>query len=355
MTPPDVDRERISRLLFYGVVLLVGWLAYRILEPFLMPLAWAGVLGVTIHPLFLRAKRRWGANRAAILVTAALALLLLVPGAFLASALVDEGSRAVAAVQTAVQDVEKQEKAARALAWAREHLPLPAPEELRARLLSLASRLTGFVAGQAGAIVRGTSVFFFKLFVMLFSLYFLLRDSDRVGPLIRRMLPFDDARRDAMLTQARDLIHAGTTTTLTIAAAQGFAGGVIFAILGINSPVFWGTVMAFCSLLPVVGSAVIWAPTAIGLAVTGHWIAGLVLAGLGVGVIGMIDNLLRPLLMSGRSSMNGLLVFLSLLGGITAFGFIGLVLGPVVAAAALSLFRALPSADPAPPAPPPSG
>jgi predicted PurR-regulated permease PerM len=346
MTSAGSDRERLSRVLFYGIVLLVGWLAYRILQPFLMPLAWAGVLAVAVHPLFLRAERRWGANRAAWLTSAAVALVLLLPGAFLATALVDEASKAVTAIQTAVQDVEKQEKAARALAWAQEHLPLPSQEEMKARLLSLASRVTGLVAGQAGAIVRGTSVFFFKLFLTLFALYFLLRDSIRIGPAIRRLLPFETERNDALLSQTRDLIHAGTTTTLTIAAAQGLAGGVIFAILGIDAPVLWGTVMAFCSLLPVVGSALVWAPAAAGLALTGHWIAGVVLAGLGIGVIGMIDNFLRPLLMSGRSSMNGLLIFLSLLGGISAFGFIGLVLGPAVAAAAIALLRALPPRPP---------
>ena len=306
MTPFDADRDRLSRMLFYGLVLLVGWLAYRILDPFLLPLAWAGVLAVAVHPLFRRAERRWGATRAALLVTAALTLLLLLPGAFLATALVDEASKAVATVQTAVQDVEKQEQAARALAWAREHLPLPSQEEMNTRLLSLASRLTGLVAGQAGAILRGTSVFFFHLFVMLFALFFLLRDSDRLGPAIRRLLPFDDARSHLLLTQTRDLIHTGTTTTLILAATQGLAGGIAFAILGIDAPVFWGTVMAFCSLLPFVGAALIWAPAAIGLALTGHWVSGLVLAGLGLGVIGMIDNLLRPLLMSGRLSMNGL-------------------------------------------------
>lgn len=349
MTPTDIDRERLSRVLFYGIVLLVGWLAYRILQSFILPLAWAGVLAVTLHPLFLRAERRWGSNRAAILLTASLALVILLPGAFLATALVEEASKAVATVQAAMQDVEKQEKAAQALAWAREHLPLPSPEEMKARLLSLASKVTGVIAGQAGSILRETSVFFFKFFIALFSLFFLLRDSGRIGPTVRRLLPFDGERSNLLLSQTRDLIHAGTTTTLAIAAAQGFAGGVIFAILGIDAPVFWGTVMAFCSLVPLVGSAIIWAPTAIGLAVTGHWISGVVLAVLGIGVIGMIDNLLRPLLMSGRSSMNGLLVLLSLLGGISAFGFIGLVLGPVVAAAAISLLRALPPAAPSAP------
>ena len=330
-------------LLFYGAVLLLVYLAYRVIEPFLVPLAWAGILAVTVYPLHRRAKRRWGDGRAAFLVTAGVAMLIILPGAFLAAALVSEASQAVTAIQQGLQDVERQEQIARAMTWARQHLPLPPPEEVRSRMVALAGRATGLISGQAGTLLRGTSVFFFKLFLALFALYFFLRDGPRFGPAIRRLLPFEDSRREALIAQTLDLIHAGTTTTLAIAAAQGIAGGIVYAILGLDAPIFWGVVMGFCSLVPAVGSALVWGPAALWLLTTGHWIRALILVALGVGLIGMVDNLLRPLLMSGRSAMNGLVIFISLLGGLAAFGVIGLVLGPVIAAAAFSLLKALPA------------
>jgi predicted PurR-regulated permease PerM len=124
-----------------------------------------------------------------------------------------------------------------------------------------------------------------------------------------------------------------------VAVVQGAVGGVTFAILGLGAPVFWGVIMAFFSLLPL-GAWIVWTPTAIWLMLTGEIGRGIALAAIGAGGISLIDNFLRPLLLSGRTQMNGLLVFISLLGGIAAFGLLGLVLGPVIMATAISFVDA---------------
>ena len=175
--------------------------------------------------------------------------------------------------------------------------------------------------------------------IALVVVFFFLRDSRQLGAAVRKLLPFEKERREQLISLTRDLVYASTTTMLAVAAAQGVAGGIAFAVLGINAPVFWGVVMGICALVPVFGTALVWLPAASWLILSGSWIRGLILIAIGVGIVGMLDNLLRPALMSGRSSMNGLLIFISLLGGVTAFGFIGLVLGPVVAALVLSLLQ----------------
>jgi predicted PurR-regulated permease PerM len=138
------------------------------------------------------------------------------------------------------------------------------------------------------------------------------------------------------------MVNASVSSSLVVAAVQGALGGVTFWLLGVGAPLFWGVLMGVCCLLPF-GAWVVWAPAAIWLVVSGHLVRGIVLAGLGAGVVSSVDNVLRPVLLSSRSEMNGLLMFVSLLGGVVAFGTLGLVAGPVLMAAAIALLDAFTS------------
>lgn len=334
------ERERLNLVIFYGAILLLGYLAYRILEPFVMPLAWAAVLAMCAYPLFGKIEPRLGATRSAAVSTTAVALLIILPALLIALALLKEAAMALSALQSVTLNIQGHEKLMGAWRWMQEHLPLPPVDQIKARLMTLAAQLTALLASQAGSILQDTSVFLLKLFVTLFALFFFLRDSKALGVSVRRVLPFEEKSKEHLISLTRDLVFASTTTTLAVALAQGIAGGVGFAILGLPAPVFWGVVMGVCALLPMFGTALVWVPAAIWLAVTGDWVRALILLGIGIGIVGMLDNILRPALMSGRSSMNGLLIFISLLGGVSAFGFIGLVLGPVVAAVVTSILQA---------------
>ena len=335
----ESENRRLNHLLFYAVVLLLGYLGYRIVEPFLAPLAWAGILALCAQPLHAKISRHMGPGAAAGLSTAAVGLLLIVPAVLLAVALAGEIGTAIGDLQESLATLHENEKALKAWAWIEAHVPQAAPEEIQGRLGEIAAQLTKFVAGQAGAALQTSSVFVFKLFVTLFALYFFLRDGREIGEAIRAILPFEKQRKDELIARTRELVFAGTMATLAVAAAQGLAGGALFAALGLRAPVFWGAAMAFCALLPMFGTALVWGPAAVGLAIFGSWGKGLVLLVLGTVLVGGMDNVLRPMLVSGKSRMNGLTVFVSILGGVAAFGFVGLVLGPVVAAAATSLLR----------------
>jgi predicted PurR-regulated permease PerM len=175
------------------------------------------------------------------------------------------------------------------------------------------------------------------LFLVLFALFYFLRDGKDIMVRVRRLLPFDGPLRERMLTEAQRLIQASVTVSLTIAIVQGTICGLALALVGISTPLFWALVMSFLALLPVVGAWPVWLPVAIWLLATRRIGSGILLLAMCGGLAGTIDNILRPLLLSGRSRLDGLMVFVSVLGGIAAFGMIGLVLGPIIFAMALAV------------------
>jgi predicted PurR-regulated permease PerM len=193
------------------------------------------------------------------------------------------------------------------------------------------------MATELGRVIRNIVVFLFELFVMLFALFYFLRDGDAIVDRFRLFLPFEESMTERMLAEARELIFASVTTSLVIAAVQGTICGAAFGIVGLGSPIFWGVVMGFLSLLPVVGAWPVWIPATIWLFSTGHAVRAIILIGVCGALGATIDNILRPVLLGGRASLNGLLVFISVLGGIAVFGVLGVVLGPIVVATTVGI------------------
>ena len=208
--------------------------------------------------------------------------------------------------------------------------PFPLPEEPGALLREGMQRTLAFLAPRAGALVADAFATIGSLFVMLFALFFMLRDYRAFGQRIRNLLPLPERERERLISETRDLIIASVGAGLLVAAVQGTIGGLTYWALGIKAPVVWGVAMAICALIPLVGSTLVWVPTALWLLLSGEVGRGVILVLVGVLAIGMVDNVLRPLLLSGRTSASGLVIFLGLLGGVGAFGFIGLVLGPII-------------------------
>jgi predicted PurR-regulated permease PerM len=327
--------ERLNAALFYAAVVLLVWLVFLIVRPFLVPLAWGAVLAVMFYPAHRWLAERWGATRAALASTAGVTVILIVPAVLLLVLVVQESVQAAQEVQGLV--------AGGRLTWVDRLWTWLAARigegntDLAALVQDAARRVGTFLAARLGDVLRNVIVFVFELFLTLFALFYFLRDGRAIPGALRRLLPFEQKLSEQMLADAYQLIHASVTVSLLIAGLQGLLGGIIFAALGITAPAFWGTVMAFLSLLPLVGSWLVWLPVAIWLLVTGQTVRGIVLLAIGAGVIGMVDNILRPLLLSGRARLNGLLVFVSVLGGIGAFGMIGLILGPIVFAMAFAV------------------
>ena len=330
----ESESERISTLLFYGTVLLVGYLAYQIVEPFLVPIAWAVVLAICLQPLRLRLGPRLGPTRTAIVLTLLVLVLMALPVAFAGSALVSEGQLVVSNLRSELEN--KGGSAAwlhSAYDWVRGKLPfLPAEDDAIAEATARLGNVAGFMASRAGGLLAGILAIVFKLLITLGALFFLLRDSDSFATSFRHLLPFQAEQNERLMTLTQRLVSASVTAVLIGACIQGIVGGVTFALLGIPGAAVWGLVMGILAFLPLVGATLVWLPTSVWLLLSGSLVKGLVLLGVGVGIMGNVENVVRPLLISGHTKMNTLVLLVSLLGGVAAFGFIGVVLGPLVAA-----------------------
>lgn len=332
------ERERIGLLIFYGLVILLAYMTFQLFRPFLVPLAWAGVLVVCFHPVHEAFEERWGRTRAAALSTLSVTVIVILPMLLVVSSFVSEAARSLGNVPGLLG---RAQEALDSPAWQAIRARVPGAEsvDVPALVTSAAQEITAFLTAQGAAVIQNLVVFVVYLGITIFAMFFIFRDRAVIMRGIRGVLPLDEDLRERMIAQTGTLVTASVVSSLIVAAVQGILGGIAFWALGLGAPVFWAVVMAFFCLLPF-GAWVVWGPTAIWLLATGDVTRAIVLAAVGAGVVSAVDNFLRPILLSGRSEMNGLLLLISLLGGVAAFGGLGLVLGPIVMATSISLLDA---------------
>jgi predicted PurR-regulated permease PerM len=351
MTNPESERERFAHVLFYAVVLAIGYLAFSVVAPFLAALAWAAVFAMVMAPLLTRIERRINSTWAATLATVGISLLIVIPAVLVLIVLVREVTQIVRDFQQSGYAVTAPAKLQGFWDAVRARSPFPLPENLSASLASGVQKLATYVAGMAGSALQNLLSFVLQLCVMLFGLFFFLRDRHKVVGVIRHLLPFSPERRERMLKDTYDTVVATVGSTFAVAAVQGTLTGIALGVAGFRAPVFWGVMTSVCSLLPAVGSGIVWLPAVIWLFASGETVKAIVLLVFCAVVVGTADNVLRPVLLSGRTSMHGLVVFVSLMGGVVAFGFIGLVLGPVVLATLSTLLETVMPQDEIPAVP----
>ncbi len=332
----QTTQKRLGTVLFYGIVVALAYFVFLVFEPFLPALAWAVVIVVVSYPAYLRLRARFHANLAALICTAGVTLILIVPTLLVMAAFVHQGVQAVQTLQQQIQSGH--------FDWVnRLWLELEGKFQsnnvtsLSTLLSRYAEQAAGYIAARLGTLLKNTALFLFHLSVTILAMFYLFRDGESIVERVREILPFEAVHRDRMMAEAHDLIFASVVSSAVAAAAHGFLGGIAFGLTGISAPVFWGVMMGFFSLVPVVGSALIWAPAAINLIVQGHIGAGIVLAIICSVIVGVVDNFVRPWVIGGRTEMGGLVVFISVLGGISAFGLLGVVVGPIVVATGASL------------------
>lgn len=318
-----------------AVSAIVFYLCWLMIQPFVDVLLWAAVLAMVAYPLCRRLRARGNSEHVSALVTTVLVVFtILIPLTLVTAALVQQGASAADAFHDGARKLLNPES--RPVKFLSQYFdlgPVLDRQALAQRLggigSAIAARTLGIVGGVIGGIVQ--------VFFVLFTLYYLLRDSRRIIPAVRAVLPLTDQQVDLVFSRTRDVISASVNGVLVIAAIQGFLGMIAFLILGLPSALLWGVVMFLLSTIPMAGAAIIWVPAALYLAVTGHWIKAVFLTAWGAVVIGMIDNVLRPRLVGKRAQLHELVIFFSVIGGLQVFGVLGLFVGPVVAAIALAL------------------
>jgi predicted PurR-regulated permease PerM len=329
---------------------LALYLCWLMLRPFIGVLAWAVVLVIVFYPVHQRLTNRLRRPSLSALLSCVLVVLLAVlPLTVLTVAVAEELSAAVPNLPSQISSVMNPETSVlgRVSEWiqGRFGIDTSRSEQFMADQLQRAGQfLLGVSWNLAGGIASGIV----KAFFVVFTMYYLFRDGDRIVSKLPAALPLERPQSEAIIARTREVVSASVYGIVVIASLQGFLGGLAFWILGIPSPLLWAVLMTFVCMIPVLGSFLVWLPLSIYLGLNGHWPKAILLMIWGALVISTIDNFLRPKWMKNQTRLHELLVFFSVLGGISIFGLLGIVLGPVVLAITLGLlqtFRAQPAAD----------
>jgi predicted PurR-regulated permease PerM len=332
MPPRRLTGNLLLLLAFTAVAVYLTW---QIIQPFVNVLIWAGVLAVVSYPVYVRWRRRgWGPSLASVFTVLFVILTIVVPLALVGAMLVKQIPTAIEATQGGVRQLLDPDS--RVFQFVNRHVDLEQfrnPQWLAERAktftAAVAQKTLGLLGGVLGVVVQ--------TFFVLFTLYYLLKDADRIAPAIRDALPLERSQAEQVFARTRDIVSASLNGVLVISAIQGLMGGLAFWALGLPSPVLWGVVMFLLSMIPLTGAAIVWLPAAIYLASIGAWGKAIALTAWGAGAIGMVDNVLRPRLVGERTRLHELIVFFSVLGGLQVFGVMGLVVGPVIVAVTISL------------------
>ncbi|WP_417546177.1 AI-2E family transporter [Marinobacter sp.] len=322
---------------FLAMLVGVSLAFVLLMKPFFGPIFWAIAIALIFHPFQMFLVRRLGdrPNVNALITLTVCMLIVVIPVLVLVTSLAAEG----VGIYQQIQDGEI--KPGEYIDQVNQSFPAIQSflaqfdvsfSEIRDRVVSVFVGGSQFLAKQALGIGQNTFQFFLGLALMVYLAFFLLRDGRKLVELLIRALPLGDERERLLFAKFAEVTRATVKGNLLIAIIQGALGGIIFWILGIGGALLWGVVMAIFSLLPAVGAALVWVPAAIYLAAVGDVVESIVLTIFGVVVIGLADNVLRPILVGRDTKLPDYIVLLSTLGGLAMFGVNGFVMGPLVAA-----------------------
>lgn len=348
--------ERQQRTLI--VMLLITALALAwILLPFGGALMWAAIIGLIFQPVQVRLQARLGGrpSLAALLTLLLVGVIVILPLVLLTMSLVNEAMNLYQRLQSGELNPALYFRGVFVALpqWCHDLLRrfgLGNFDSLQRQLTAAVAQGSQFIGGRALGLGQDTFDLGVNLFVMLYLSFFLVRDGDRLSRAAMRALPLSPAHKADLLGRFATVIRATVKGNLLVAAVQGTLGGLALWWLDVSAAILWGAVMAFLSLLPAIGAALVWVPVAVYLMATGSMGQGLLLTAYGVFVIGLVDNLLRPLLVGKDTGLPDYVVMTTTLGGMAVFGLNGFVIGPAIAAMFIAVWHlALP--HPAQPSP----
>ena len=330
---------------FLFLLIVVSLAFLGIIWPFMGAVFWGAILAIIFVPLHRRILDRFGHRRnLAALTTLMICLLLVIlPASLITAALVQEGAAVFERIRSGQLDFGEY--------FQQIYLALPGPvvnllnrfgvsdlATMQERLSTVAAQGSQYVAGQALSIGQNTAQFVVSFGVMLYLLFFLFRDGASLSRRIRGAVPLSEEHKRHLFRKFTTVVRATVKGNVVVAITQGALGGIIFWILGIQGALLWAVLMAFLSLLPAVGAGLIWGPVAIYFLATGSVLQGLILIAYGIVVIGLVDNILRPILVGKDTQMPDYLVLISTLGGMAIFGLTGFVIGPLIAALFIAIW-----------------
>lgn len=314
-----------------------------ILLPFYGAVFWAAILGILFAPLQHQLQLRfgWSRNLTALCTLSLCVLIAILPVIIISTLLVQEGAALYGRIESGELDIAghvSQFKHSLPLYF--QHLldrfGMGELSGLREKIIKSMMQGSQFLASQAFSFGQGTFDFVVGFFIMLYLLFFFLRDGSELARKVRAAIPLEDNQKRRLQLKFNRVVRATVKGSLLVSITQGALGGLIFWFLDIPSVLLWAVLMAFLSLLPAVGAGIVWVPVAAYFLFSGAIWQGTVLALFGVLVIGLVDNVLRPILVGKDTKMPDYLILISTLGGLAIFGLNGFVIGPLIAALFMS-------------------
>lgn len=337
---PPISRDSLFVAFFFAVFFFLIYQFYLFLAPFAASLFLAGVLAVTLFPVTERVVAGLRKNRtlAALAMTLGTVVLVLVPLLILLSMLVSEAAEFYGRAEQIGEQVREERQAL--MGWLRNtaerlegRFPFLANLDLSAVPVTASKRIAGWVAQEGGALATGAAATLLSATMMLVALFFFFRDGDRITALVRELIPMRPLYKDRILRRLYDTLQVVVQSSLAIAVLQGIVAGVGYAFLGgLSVSVFLAFLTGVASLVPVVGSALIWVPTAVFVLLTAEAWRGIALLLWGALAVGSVDNIVRPLMIGGRVQIPTVLLLFAILGGVQVYGMLGIIVAPVVVA-----------------------
>lgn len=334
--------KRLSTIVLVALGAVVLYLCWIIVQPFAKPIFFAAVLAIVLYPLHARIHRLVrNRNAAALVATVVVVLALIVPAVLVGRAISMELSVAYQSLSQKSADAGGltpyfSHLTQAPLAWVGRLIHVP-QAELEAAMRGRLEQGIGFLLSFAAGVVGNLTALVVNLVIAFFVLFFLFRDGRRAVRWTAAALP---VRRDytaRLFHRVNETLMATVYGVLGVNIIQGTLTGLAFWFLGLPSPVLWGVVTTLTSLIPALGTTAVWVPASVLLVASGHWGKGLILAAWGTAVVHPVDNIVRPYVIGGRLKLHTLYVFFALLGGLEAFGIMGLFIGPVVFSLMLAL------------------
>lgn len=343
MADQNIEAIRFRKTTVVLLTVAVSILFLWMIRGYVMALLLAAVFAALSQPLF-RLLLRWCRNRRSLASILTLVVLILMV------ALPLTGLLAIVAVQAVEVGTEIRDRVTQTLEESGEItdlLPQDFPyrdqieidgSEIAAKLKDFAGAISNVLWKGLTSATMGTATFFLQAFVMLYAMFFFLKDGASIRDKILKYLPLAEETKQRLIDKGVSVTRATIKGTLVIGLVQGLLGGIAFAVLGIQGAAFWGTVMAVLSVIPGIGAVLVWLPAAVGLLIAGDIWQGVTLLIWGGAVISSVDNVLRPALVGSDTQMPDVLILISTLGGLALFGAVGLAVGPVIAAMFITMW-----------------
>lgn len=331
---------------FLALILLVSFAFAWLIAPFFGAVLWGTIIAILFRPIFVRLERLTGGrpNLAASLCLLLIFLLVLAPAFLIAVSLIQEAASIYVKLESGEIDLSNFFRTVREALpdWAGDQLARAGFTDLETALEMLGSSVSSVfraIASRALWFGQGALGLLASLGVMLYLAFFLLRDGEEIGARVREALPLRPEIRDPLINHFVVVIKATMRGTVVVSLLQGLAGGIIFWLIGIEAAILWGLLMALFSLFPAVGTGAVWVPVAVYLFATGSFREGAILTFCGFFVIGLIDNLLRPILVGHDAKLPEFVVLITTVAGLALMGLNGVIVGPIIAALFMSVWR----------------